>query len=152
MYRSYSFNLKKFLFAMFLSILTPYFSSLLVSNFYILPYEKPFLKPTLYPIIYLILSILLGVSFYLILTSEKEKGSAVYVFIVKMFVSFVWPILFFTMRAYSFSLIWAAILWFFTLAGIIINRRIRKASSIIEAIYLIWVSYSVYLIYIVCTK
>lgn len=111
---------------------------------------KPPLSPPaiLFPIVWSLLYFLMGVSSYIILTSEKnerKKQIALTVYGVQLFFNFFWSIIFFNFKNYLFAFIWLIILWCLVLACIILFRKISRFSAYLLFPYLAWVSFAGYL-------
>ena len=68
---------------------------------------KPPLAPPgwLFPVVWTVLYVLMGIASYLVLTSGKPNGLALFVYGVQLLLNFFWPLFFFNMHAYLFSFI-----------------------------------------------
>lgn len=145
-----SINLKKLLLSVAIPLATGGLSALITMNGFkeYAMMEKPALSPPawLFPVVWTVLYILMGISSYLVASSKSEdKTQALIIYGVQLFLNFLWPILFFLMKAYLFSFIWLVLLWAFVLAMIVIFYKINKTSGIIQIPYLIWLSFAGYL-------
>ncbi len=111
---------------------------------------KPPLSPPgwLFPVVWTILYILMGISSYLIYSSDsskQQKHEALQIYALQLIVNFFWSILFF-----NFSLYYASFLWILLLIALII-LLIYKAYPISNAAakllipYLAWVTFAAYL-------
>lgn len=145
-----SINLKKLLLSVAIPLATGGLSALITMNGFkeYATMEKPALSPPawLFPVVWTVLYILMGISSYLVASSKSEdKTQALIIYGVQLFLNFLWPILFFLMKAYLFSFIWLVLLWAFVLAMIAIFYKINKTSGIIQIPYLIWLSFAGYL-------
>lgn len=112
--------------------------------------EKPPLSPPgwLFPVVWTILYILMGISSYLILTSEADesaKEGAIRVYGLQLLVNFLWPTFFFNFRWYGFSFFWLLLLWFLVLVMILRFREINKLAAYMNLPYLIWLTFAAYL-------
>ncbi|MDY3286185.1 MAG: TspO/MBR family protein, partial [Eubacteriales bacterium] len=56
-----------------------------------------------------------------------------------------WPIVFFTVKAYLFALIVLLVLWGIVLAMIFAMHRVRPAAAWLQIPYLLWLSFAAYL-------
>lgn len=112
--------------------------------------EKPPLSPPgwLFPVVWTILYILMGISSYLILTSEADesaKEGAIRIYGLQLLVNFLWPTFFFNFRWYGFSFFWLLLLWFLVLVMILRFREINKLAAYMNIPYLIWLTFAAYL-------
>lgn len=108
---------------------------------------KPPLSPPgwLFPVVWTILYLLMGAASYLVVSAGKNANTASAVYGLQLFFNFVWPLLFFRMKAYLFAFIWLAVLWFLILATIQRFREISKTAAYLMLPYLLWVSFAGYL-------
>ena len=109
--------------------------------------QPPLAPPSiLFPIVWTILFILMGVSSYLVYTSDAtNKREALTLYGVQLVVNFIWPLLFFNMQAYLFSFIWLVLLW--VLVALMI-RQFYKATPIasyLQIPYILWLTFAAYL-------
>ena len=112
--------------------------------------EKPPLSPPgwLFPIVWTILYTLMGISSYLILTSdadESAKEGAIRVYGLQLLVNFLWPTFFFNFRWYGFSFFWLLLLWFLVVVMILRFWKINKLAAYMNIPYLIWLTFAAYL-------
>lgn len=112
--------------------------------------NKPPLSPPgwLFPVVWTILYILMGVSFYLIIQSDKsseEVNAATFLYGLQLIVNFFWPILFFGFGWYLISFLWLVLLWILILLTIIQFSKISKTAAYLMIPYLIWVTFAGYL-------
>lgn len=95
-----------------------------------------------------ILYILMGVSLYLIWSSNAEhsqKQTAYVLFLIQLFFNFIWSPIFFNMRQFLLALVVLAVLWIFTLAMIVVFYKISKPAAILQIPYLLWLTFAGYL-------
>lgn len=109
--------------------------------------ETPFFAPPsfLFPIVWSILYLLMGVSSYIIYTSNakpSDKQAALAIYAVSLVINFIWPILFFNARLYLVSFIWIIILWIFILLTILAYSKISKVAAYLQIPYLVWVTFA----------
>ena len=109
---------------------------------------RPPLSPPafLFPIVWTILYILMGISAYIVW--ERDEGKArrpIVVYAVQLFLNFMWPIFFFSFKAYLFSFIWLLLLWAFVFAMIIEFSKVSKTAGILQIPYLLWITFAAYL-------
>ena len=112
--------------------------------------EKPPLSPPgwLFPVVWTILYILMGISSYLILTSETDesvKERAIRIYGLQLLVNFLWPTFFFNFGWYLFSFFWLLLLWFLVLVMILRFWEINKLAAYMNIPYLIWLTFAAYL-------
>lgn len=112
--------------------------------------NQPPLSPPgwLFPVVWIILYTLMGISSYLILTSEKDKKEiqkALTVYAYQLIVNFLWPTFFFNFGWYLFAFIWLVLLWVLILIMIIQFYQISKPAAYLMIPYLIWVTFAGYL-------
>lgn len=104
--------------------------------------------PSLFPIVWTILYVLMGISLYLVLMSDadaEQKSKAKTVFASQLVLNLLWPIIFFTFRAY-----YAAALCLVFLIGFIIKTYLEFKKSDTTAAnllipYIIWCLFALYL-------
>ena len=112
--------------------------------------NQPPLSPPgwLFPIVWTILYTLMGISAYLIKTSdakEQEKADALSIYHYQLLVNFLWPVFFFNFGWYLFSLIWLLLLWILVLWMIIRFEKINKTAAYLNIPYLLWLTFAAYL-------
>ncbi|MCQ2485373.1 MAG: tryptophan-rich sensory protein [Clostridia bacterium] len=109
---------------------------------------KPALSPPswLFPVVWTILYIIMGVSSYIVWErDESEKRGPTAVYAIQLFLNFMWPIFFFSFKAYLFSFIWLLLLWAFVLAMIIEFYKVSRLAGLLQVPYLIWLTFAAYL-------
>lgn len=145
-------NLKELLKSIALPLLTGLLSGLITRNsmeaFSTL--NKPPLAPPaiLFPIVWTILYILMGISFYLIQTSNQTKKNcptANSLYYYQLIVNFLWPIFFFRLEWYLFSFLWLVFLWILVFFMIRCFSKISKLAGWLNIPYLIWLTFAGYL-------
>ena len=109
---------------------------------------KPALAPPsiLFPIVWSILYTLMGVSSYLISTSNHpDSGNALFIYALQLIVNFIWPLVFF--NGQMFWIAFATILLLWALIIIMIRRfyEIRPLAAYLQIPYLVWVTFAAYL-------
>lgn len=114
-------------------------------------YQK-LLKPEFVPpsyvffIVWAILYILMGISFYLVSTTNSfYKERAILLYFTQLFVNLLWSIIFFTFKLRFFAFIWIIIL-IILIAMMIYNfYKIYKKAAYIQIPYLLWTLFAAYL-------
>ena len=100
----------------------------------------------IFPIVWTILFILMGISSYIISTSDSpDKTTALAVYGLQLGVNFFWPLLFFNLSAYLFSFIWIILLWILIIVMIKLFWNISKPAALLQIPYLLWVTFAAYL-------
>ena len=112
--------------------------------------EKPPLAPPgwLFPIVWTILYILMGIASYFIVTSDAEKeqkDSAKSAYTFQLIVNFLWPVFFFSLEWYLFSLIWLILLLVLIAVTIVRFYTISPKAAYLLLPYLLWVTFAGYL-------
>lgn len=95
--------------------------------------------------VWTVLYVLMGIASYLVLTSGKPNGLALFVYGVQLLLNFFWPLFFFNMQAYLFSFVWLVLLWLLILAATVLFFRISKPAGYLMIPYLLWVAFAGYL-------
>ena len=112
--------------------------------------EKPAFAPPawVFPVVWMILYTLMGISSYLILSSdaqESAKESAIRLYGLQLWVNFLWPTFFFNLGWYGFSFFWILILWVLVVVMLVWFWDINRLAALINIPYLVWLTFAVYL-------
>lgn len=112
--------------------------------------DKPPLAPPawLFPVVWTILYALMGISSYLIITSEagkEEVEGAIRIYAYQLIVNFLWSTIFFNFGWYLFAFVWLLLLWILVLLMILKFREINKTAAYLNIPYLIWLTFAAYL-------
>ena len=112
--------------------------------------NQPTLAPPawLFPVVWTILYTLMGVSAYLIQTSdavENEKSDALTIYYYQLIVNFLWPVFFFNFGWYLFSFFWLLLLWALVIWMIWRFNKINKWAAYLNIPYLLWLTFAAYL-------
>lgn len=112
--------------------------------------EKPPLAPPawLFPAVWTILYILMGISSYIILTSNADQGEinkAIKLNAYQLVVNFLWPTFFFNFGWYFFSFLWLIFLWILVFLMIRSFYEINKVAAYLNVPYLVWLTFAGYL-------
>lgn len=129
-------------------------SSLLSGTMMNMNFNQPSFAPppSIFPIVWTILYILMGISSYLVYTSDSPlKTPALFVYAIQLVFNFFWSILFF-----RFSLYGIAFLWLLALIGLIIMMiylfsKIKPLAAYLQIPYLFWCLFAAYLNYAIYT-
>ena len=112
--------------------------------------DKPPLAPPawLFPLVWTILYTLMGISSYIILTSDasqEEINSAIKIYAYQLIVNFLWPTFFFNFGWYFFSFLWLILLWVLVFVMIRKFYDINKIAAYLNVPYLVWLTFAGYL-------
>lgn len=111
--------------------------------------QLPFLAPPsfVFPIVWTILFILMGISTYLIHTTETEsnKTSAYQIYGLQLLLNFAWPLIFFRTNAYLFALLWLIALIITICRMVVIFNKIQPWAGKLQIPYLLWSLFAAYL-------
>lgn len=112
--------------------------------------RKPPLSPPawLFPVVWTILYTLMGISSYLVLTSDgirDEVMNALSVYAYQLLVNILWPIFFFNFQWFFFSFIWLVLLVFLVVTMIREFHRLSKSAAYLNIPYLVWLLLAGYL-------
>lgn len=111
---------------------------------------KPPLSPPgwLFPVVWTILYTLMGISSYIILTSDASREDiedAIRLYGYQLVVNFLWPTFFFNFQWYFFALLWLILLWVLVILMIRKFADISKLAAYMNIPYLIWLTFAAYL-------
>ena len=111
---------------------------------------KPPLSPPgwLFPVVWTILYTLMGISAYLIKTSDADaeaKSDALMIYNYQLIVNFLWSIFFFNFEWRLFSFVWILLLWVLIILMIRQFDKISQTAAYINLPYLLWVTFAAYL-------
>ena len=112
--------------------------------------EKPPLAPPawLFPVVWTILYALMGISSYIVLTSDasqEEIKSAMQLYAYQLVVNFLWPTFFFNFGWYLFSFLWLILLWVLVFLMIRKFYDINRVAAYLNVPYLVWLTFAGYL-------
>ncbi len=106
-----------------------------------------------FPVVWTILYVLMGISSAMVYTKYTKqpriKKTGLGVYALSLAVNFFWSIIFFNQRAFLFSLLWLILLWVLILVTILRYRKISKIAAYLQIPYLIWVTFALYLNYMI---
>ena len=115
------------------------------SDFYAQMKEPPLLPPSwLFPVVWTVLYALMGISAYLVYSSDKDSG-CLKIYAAQLAVNFIWTIIFFRFRALWLSFAVIILLWILILAMIRCFCKVRKSAAFLNIPYLLWVTFAAYL-------
>lgn len=144
-------DFKKLIVAVVIPLAVGGISSLIVNSGF-KSYAEEAVKPPLsppqwiFPIVWTLLYILMGISSYLVYQKDKTSSKQpIAVYVIQLALNFMWPVFFFSLKAYLFSFIWLILLWAFVLAMTVMFYRTDKIAGLIQLPYLIWLTFAAYL-------
>ena len=110
---------------------------------------QPPLSPPmwLFPVVWGILYALMGVSasFVSQTSDSPERRRGLNLMVTQLVVNFFWPLFFFNLQAYGFSLLWLLLLWALVLWMILTFRKTSPLAALLQIPYLVWLTFAVYL-------
>lgn len=108
--------------------------------------NKPLLSPPsiVFPIAWTILYLLMGISL-LISLKENKESDVIKSFVLQLIFNYLWPILFFTLKMYTFSIVVLLILIVLVINMIINLYKSKKIAGILQFPYFIWLLFALYL-------
>lgn len=99
-----------------------------------------------FPFVWAVLYLLMGISAYLIATSDSpNKKAALTVYAISLLVNVLWTPIFFRANNYLAAFVWLVLLWVLVLATIILFHRINKTAAFLLLPYLLWITFAGYL-------
>lgn len=140
-------NLKNLIISLVISLGVGFLSTLLTmnnQNIYDIINVPSFAPPGwLFPIVWTILYILMGISSYII-NEEKDinSSSALQVYGIQLIVNFLWSIIFFNLKNFTFAFIWLILLLVLIIIMIYRFYKISKLAAYLNIPYLLWVIFA----------
>ena len=129
-------------------ILVGTLSSLFSGNMSISMLNKPSLSPPsfLFPIVWTILYILMGISSYIIYSSDNQnKGKALAIYAIQLIFNFFWSIIFFGSSQYLLAFVWLIALIIIIIIMIYQFYAIEPLAAYLQIPYLLWCLFAAYL-------
>lgn len=111
-------------------------------------FNKPPLSPPayLFPVVWTILYILMGISSYIIYSSNNQnKDTAITSYAIQLFFNFFWSIIFFKFAQYLLAFIWLLILIALIIRMIYQFYKIKPLAAYLQIPYLLWCLFAAYL-------
>lgn len=100
----------------------------------------------LFPIVWGILYILMGISSAAVFKSPDERrNGALRIYALQLAVNFVWPLIFFNMRAFGFAAIWLALLIALVFLMTAMFAKINLKAAYLQIPYILWLLFALYL-------
>lgn len=110
--------------------------------------QPPFSPPGwVFPVVWPILYGLMGISAYMVsqVPPSAERSRGLNLMVIQLVVNFFWPLFFFNVQAYGFSLLWLILLWVLVLWMILTFRKTVPLAAWLQIPYLLWLTFAVYL-------
>ena len=110
--------------------------------------KQPPLAPPgwLFPIVWIILYTLMGISCYLILNApRRERNQALMFYAAQLILNFLWPLLFFNLQQWFWSLFLLIALLMVVLLMSYHFRQIRPLAGYLQIPYCLWLAFAAYL-------
>lgn len=110
--------------------------------------EKPPLSPPawVFPVVWTLLYIIIGWAAGNIAASrDLDKGIAIKLYLVQLFINILWPVIFFRFGAAKFALFWLAALIIAVILTFLSFHRIDRKSAWLLVPYLLWCGFAFYL-------
>ncbi len=123
-------------------------SSLFSGNMSTPMFNKPSFSPPsfLFPIVWTILYILMGISSYLIYSSDSpNKGKALAIYVIQLIFNFFWSIIFFGSSQYLLAFVWLIALIVIITMMIYQFYAIEPLAAYLQIPYLLWCLFAAYL-------
>lgn len=134
------------LFPLAVGLVSSLFSNSTNATYYQL--NKPALSPpaVVFPIVWTILYILMGISAYLVSSSDSsKKAEAMKIYFIQLGFNFFWSILFFQFDLYLFAFVWLIGLIILIVKMILIFKEINPIAGYLQIPYLLWCLFAAYL-------
>ena len=114
--------------------------------------NKPNFAPPkiVFPIVWSILYILMGISSYIIYTSDvnyNAKKQALTIYGIQLILNTVWTLFFFNFKWYLFSFWWIILIILFVILMIYNFNRIKPIAAYLQIPYLLWLIFASILTY-----
>lgn len=106
--------------------------------------QPPFTPPAIvFPIVWIILYTLMGISSYLIYTSNnpnKNKGLLFYE--IQLVLNTLWTFFFFRLNCFLFSFFWIILILIFVILMIYEFNKINKTAALLQIPYVLWLLFA----------
>lgn len=141
------FNGKKLLFSIVITFIIGGFFAIFTNMDFYKNLSKPFEIPAIvFPIVWSVLYLLMGISLYLVSSSnQKGKSSAIAVYYIQLVINSLWTLFFFGFKWFLFSFFWILLLICFVLVMLYKFYQINKVAAYINIPYLLWLLFAGYL-------
>lgn len=111
---------------------------------------KPPLSPSswVFAVVWSILYLLMGISSYIIMTSDVSRGrreDALWQYFIQLGVNLIWPILFFYFELRLGAFIWIIVLVTAAFKMLVDFGMISRLAAVLQIPYILWLLFAVYL-------
>ena len=110
---------------------------------------KPPLSPPaiVFPIVWGILIALMGIGAARIYLAplSADRSKSLLLFLLQLAFNFFWSIIFFSLQAFGFALIWLVLLWVLIVCMVRAFWKVDKIAAWLQIPYLLWVTFAAYL-------
>ena len=148
----FRFNLKRFLISIAIPLVVGGVSAFITRgdmDLYSRINQPPLSPPAwIFPLVWIILYALMGISLYLVGSSnasQSDKIRAHIFFGIQLFLNFIWSPIFFVGEQYLLAFIVLVLMWIFTLGMILSFYKISKPAGLLQIPYLLWLTFAGYL-------
>lgn len=101
-----------------------------------------------FPAVWTVLYLLMGVSAFLVWRSGAPgRRATLWLYAAQLAINAAWPLLFFRGQLYLCALVWLLMLWVFAAAMVVRFHRASPAAAWLQAPYLLWLTFALYLNY-----
>ncbi len=141
-------NKSSLIISILIPILIGTLSSLFSGNMSTSMFNKPSFSPPsfLFPIVWTVLYILMGISSYIIYSSDSPNTrKALAIYAVQLFFNFFWSILFFGFSQYLLAFVWLVALIMIIIMMIYQFYTIEPLAAYLQIPYLLWCLFAAYL-------
>ncbi|MBR7071238.1 MAG: tryptophan-rich sensory protein [Clostridia bacterium] len=112
--------------------------------------EKPPLTPPpwVFGVVWTVIYLLMGVASYLVAEAKaplQQKQHAQTAYAVQLVLNFLWPLVFFNLKAYFASFLLLLALWIAVAVTVLLFGKISKPAAALLVPYLLWLSLAGYL-------
>jgi translocator protein len=116
-----------------------------LSDWYPTLVKAPWTPPNwIFPIVWTTIYLLIAISFWLVLLSpDRNKGQAYFVFGVQLVLNFLWSYIFFYLHSPTWALVDIILLWLAIVATIYFFYKHSRMAAYLLIPYLLWVTYAV---------
>ena len=76
---------------------------------------------------------------------SADRSKSLLLFLLQLAFNFFWSIIFFSLQAFGFALIWLLLLWVLILCMVRAFWKVDKIAAWLQIPYLLWVTFAAYL-------
>lgn len=140
-------NYKKLVFCIIITFIIGGFFAIFTNMDFYKDLNKPFEIPAItFPIVWSILYLLMGISLYIVSTSNNsDKISSIVIYFLQLIVNSLWTLFFFGFKWFFFSFLWLILLILLVLVMLYKFYKVNKIAMYLNIPYLIWLFFAGYL-------